>query len=106
MAGDVAGGLQFTHVAGYHAGLIIRNALFKLPVKNRSDIIPWVTYTDPELAHVGLTEADAHKMMGESVKILRWNFAENDPGDVHLPSWIDRRLGRQHEGGCHPRKQR
>ena len=77
-AGDVAGGLQFTHVAGYHAGLIIRNALFKLPVKNRSDIIPWVTYTDPELAHVGLTEADARKAMGESVKILRWNFAEND----------------------------
>lgn len=77
-AGDVAGGLQFTHVAGYHAGLIIRNALFKLPVKNRTDIIPWVTYTDPELSHVGLTEADARKTLGDSVKVLRWNFAEND----------------------------
>jgi pyruvate/2-oxoglutarate dehydrogenase complex dihydrolipoamide dehydrogenase (E3) component len=77
-AGDVAGGLQFTHVAGYHAGLIIRNALFKLPIKNRSDIIPWVTYTDPELAHVGLTEADARKTYGDTVKVLRWNFAEND----------------------------
>jgi pyruvate/2-oxoglutarate dehydrogenase complex dihydrolipoamide dehydrogenase (E3) component len=77
-AGDVAGGLQFTHVAGYHAGLIIRNALFKLPVKNRSDIIPWVTYTDPELAHVGLTEADARKTLGDDVKVLRWHFAEND----------------------------
>ena len=77
-AGDVAGGLQFTHVAGYHAGLIIRNALFKLPVKNRSDIIPWVTYTDPELAHVGSTEAEAKKALGDSAKILRWNFAEND----------------------------
>ena len=77
-AGDVAGGLQFTHVAGYHAGLIIRNALFKLPVKNRTDIIPWVTYTDPELSHVGLTEADARKTPGDSVKVLRWNFAEND----------------------------
>ncbi len=77
-AGDVAGGLQFTHVAGYHAGLIIRNALFKLPVKNRSDIIPWVTYTDPELSHVGLTEADARKTLGEGAKVLRWHFAEND----------------------------
>jgi pyruvate/2-oxoglutarate dehydrogenase complex dihydrolipoamide dehydrogenase (E3) component len=77
-AGDVAGGLQFTHVAGYHAGLIIRNALFKLPVKNRTDIIPWVTYTDPELAQVGYAEADARKTFGASVKILKWSFAEND----------------------------
>ena len=77
-AGDVAGGLQFTHVAGYHAGLIIRNAMFRLPVKNRTDIIPWVTYTDPELAHVGLTEADAKKLHGEQIKVLRWAFKEND----------------------------
>ena len=77
-AGDVAGGLQFTHVAGYHAGLIIRNALFRLPVKNRTDIIPWVTYTDPELAHVGLTEADARKAHGDSIRVLRWHFKEND----------------------------
>ncbi len=77
-AGDVAGGLQFTHVAGYHAGLIIRNALFRLPVKNRTDIIPWVTYTDPELAHVGLNEAEARKLHGEGIKVLRWHFAEND----------------------------
>jgi pyruvate/2-oxoglutarate dehydrogenase complex dihydrolipoamide dehydrogenase (E3) component len=77
-AGDVAGGLQFTHVAGYHAGLIIRNALFRMPVKNRTDIIPWVTYTDPELAHVGLTEADAKKIHGSDLKILRWHFNDND----------------------------
>jgi pyruvate/2-oxoglutarate dehydrogenase complex dihydrolipoamide dehydrogenase (E3) component len=77
-AGDVAGGLQFTHVAGYHAGLIIRNALFRLPVKNRTDIIPWVTYTDPELAHVGLTEKDAIAQHGDSIRVLRWQFHEND----------------------------
>ncbi len=77
-AGDVAGGLQFTHVAGYHAGLIIRNAMFRLPVKNRTDIIPWVTYTDPELAHIGLTETDARKIHGDRVKVLRWHFKEND----------------------------
>jgi pyruvate/2-oxoglutarate dehydrogenase complex dihydrolipoamide dehydrogenase (E3) component len=77
-AGDVAGGLQFTHAAGYHAGLIIRNALFRLPVKNRTDIIPWVTYTDPELAQVGLSEAQARKAHGAEVKVLKWTFAEND----------------------------
>ncbi len=77
-AGDVAGGLQFTHVAGYHAGLIIRNFLFKLPIKNRTDIIPWVTYTDPELAHVGLSDNEAQKAFGASAKTLSWRFAEND----------------------------
>ncbi len=76
--GDVAGGLQFTHVAGYQAGLVIRNALFRLPVKNRTDIIPWVTYTDPELAHVGLTEAAARQEFGGAVKALRWPFHDND----------------------------
>jgi pyruvate/2-oxoglutarate dehydrogenase complex dihydrolipoamide dehydrogenase (E3) component len=77
-AGDVAGGLQFTHIAGYHAGLIIRNALFRLPVKNRTDIIPWVTYTDPELAQVGMTEKDAIQRHGNSIRVLRWPFHEND----------------------------
>ncbi len=77
-AGDVAGGLQFTHVAGYHAGLIIRNALFRLPVKNRTDIIPWVTYTEPEMAHVGLTEHSAKALYGEQVRVLRWHFHDND----------------------------
>jgi pyruvate/2-oxoglutarate dehydrogenase complex dihydrolipoamide dehydrogenase (E3) component len=77
-AGDVAGSLQFTHVAGYHAGLVIRNALFHLPVKARTDIIPWVTYTDPELAHVGLGEAEARKAHGDSIRVLRWHFKEND----------------------------
>lgn len=76
--GDVAGGLQFTHVAGYQAGLVIRNALFRLPVKNRTDIIPHVTYTDPELAHVGHTESSARKEFGEAVKVLRWPFHDND----------------------------
>ena len=76
--GDVAGGLQFTHVAGYHAGLVVKNALFRLPAKNRTDHIPWVTYTDPELAHVGLTAEQAAQKHGDSVKVLKWPFAEND----------------------------
>jgi pyruvate/2-oxoglutarate dehydrogenase complex dihydrolipoamide dehydrogenase (E3) component len=78
VAGDAAAGLQFTHVAGYHAGLIIRSALFRLPVRNRSDIIPRVTYVDPELSHVGLSEAEARKIHGDSISVYRWNFSEND----------------------------
>jgi pyruvate/2-oxoglutarate dehydrogenase complex dihydrolipoamide dehydrogenase (E3) component len=76
--GDVAGGLQFTHVANYHAGLVIRNALFRLPVKASTAHIPWVTYTDPELAHVGLTEAEAAKHTGSALSVLRWPYHDND----------------------------
>lgn len=76
--GDVAGGLQFTHVAGYHAGLIIRSALFGLPVKQRTDHIPWATYTDPELAQVGLTEAQAKEQHGDALEVVRFHFNHND----------------------------
>lgn len=75
--GDVAGGLQFTHVAGYHAGLVLRQLLFRLPARENRTIIPWATYTDPELAHVGLAEADAAKKHAR-IRILRWPYAEND----------------------------
>ncbi|MCU0985408.1 MAG: FAD-dependent oxidoreductase [Acetobacteraceae bacterium] len=75
--GDVAGGPQFTHIAGYHAGLVIRSALFGLPVKADYTALPWVTYTDPELAHVGLTEAEARKA-GHPVTVLSEPLAGND----------------------------
>ncbi len=75
--GDVAGPYQFTHMAAYQAGIIIRNILFKLPAKVDYSAVPWVTYTDPELAHVGITEAAA-KAQGKEVRILKWRFAEND----------------------------
>ena len=75
--GDVASGPQFTHVALYHAGIVVRNALFRLPAKVDYRALPWVTYTDPELAQVGLTEAAA-RAAGNEVRVLRWNFAEND----------------------------
>ena len=77
VAGDAAGGYQFTHVAGYHAGIVIRNALFRLPAKASATAVPWVTYTAPELANVGLTEAEAREAHGE-INLLRWPFAEND----------------------------
>ncbi|HET6161484.1 MAG TPA: FAD-dependent oxidoreductase [Dongiaceae bacterium] len=76
--GDVAGGPQFTHVAGYHAGIVIRNALFRLPAKVDYRSLPWVTYTDPELAHVGLTEEQARAAHGEDITILRWPYRDND----------------------------
>ena len=76
--GDVTGGLQFTHVAGYHAGIVIRNALLRIPAKASHANVPWVTYTDPELAHVGLAEEEARKRHGDAVKILRWKLEEND----------------------------
>jgi len=77
-AGDVAGGLQFTHVAGYHAGVLIRSMLFGLPSKQRTDHIPWATYTDPELAQVGLTEAQAKKKFGDALEVVRFDFHHND----------------------------
>jgi pyruvate/2-oxoglutarate dehydrogenase complex dihydrolipoamide dehydrogenase (E3) component len=76
--GDVAGGLQFTHVAGYHAGLVIRNALFHLPVRNRTDIIARVTFTDPEFTYIGLTEQAAREKFGDGVRVVRSPFYEND----------------------------
>ena len=76
--GDAAGGLQFTHVAGAHAGIVIRQALFGLPAKFATNAVPWVTYTDPELAQVGLTEAEARARYGNALTVLRQDFHHND----------------------------
>ena len=76
--GDVAGGLQFTHVAGYHAGVVIRSILFGLPSKAKTAHIPWATYTDPELAQVGLTEAQAKKKYGPQLEVARFEYHHND----------------------------
>jgi pyruvate/2-oxoglutarate dehydrogenase complex dihydrolipoamide dehydrogenase (E3) component len=76
--GDVAGGLQFTHVANYHAGLVIRSALFRLPVTNRTGHIPRVTFTDPEIAQAGLTEAEARGLYGDAIEVHRFPFTESD----------------------------
>lgn len=75
--GDVAGGLQFTHAANYHAGIVLRNIMFRLRARVRENAVPWVTYTDPELAWVGMGEEAARKAHRE-VRIMRWPFAEND----------------------------
>jgi pyruvate/2-oxoglutarate dehydrogenase complex dihydrolipoamide dehydrogenase (E3) component len=64
-------------MAAHHAGVVIKNALFRLPAKVEDHVVPWVTYTDPELAHVGLTEARA-KERGIAVDAVRWEFEDND----------------------------
>jgi pyruvate/2-oxoglutarate dehydrogenase complex dihydrolipoamide dehydrogenase (E3) component len=76
--GDAAGGLQFTHVAGWHAGVVIRQAMFGLPAKADPRAIPRATYTDPELAQVGLTEAEARAAHGDRLSVVRADFAHND----------------------------
>lgn len=75
--GDVAGGPQFTHAANDHAGIVVRRILFRLPAKASTRALPWVTFTDPELAHVGMQEAQAREKYGK-VNVLRWSFHEND----------------------------
>ena len=76
--GDVNGGPQFTHSANYQASVLIRNILFRLPAKTDYRALPWVTYSDPELAHAGMTEADARQRFGRDVRIARANFVAND----------------------------
>jgi pyruvate/2-oxoglutarate dehydrogenase complex dihydrolipoamide dehydrogenase (E3) component len=75
--GDAAGGLQFTHVASYHARLVLQQILFRLPARERRDIVPRVTFTDPELAQAGLTEREAREMFGR-IDIIRSDFSASD----------------------------
>ena len=75
--GDAAEGYKFTHIAGYQASIAIRNILFRLPAKSDYTAVPWVTYTSPELAQIGLTEAAARQQFGD-IKVLQANFADND----------------------------
>lgn len=78
-AGDVVAGTpRFTHVADYHARLVLRNALFPLTARADYAVVPWVTYTDPELAHVGLTEAEARDRHGSGVRVFRRELGELD----------------------------
>lgn len=76
--GDVAGQGQFTHLAGWHASVFVRRALFKQGTRADSLPLPAVTYTSPEIAQIGLTEAEARDRHGDSVSIARFPFDEND----------------------------
>ena len=74
--GDVIGAQQFTHLAAHHVGIVLRNALFRLPARAGRQALPLVTFTDPELAEVGLRESEVPA--GQAIRILRWPFSEND----------------------------
>ncbi|WP_425073656.1 dihydrolipoyl dehydrogenase family protein [Sagittula sp. S175] len=76
--GDVAGGMQFTHLAGYHAGIVVRSAVLGLPAKAKTAHIPRATYTQPELAQVGLTEAEAREQYGDRLEVARFDFDHSD----------------------------
>ncbi|BBO76372.1 mercuric reductase [Desulfosarcina widdelii] len=78
-AGDVSGGYQFTHAAGYEGGIVVSNAVFRLPRKVHTTWMPWCTYTDPELASIGLNERSAKKA-GIETRIWTEAFADNDRG--------------------------
>lgn len=75
--GDVAGPYRFTHMAEHQAGVVLRNALFRLPVRDHARAVPWCTFTDPELARVGWSERDA-EARGARVEVYRHAFAEVD----------------------------
>jgi pyruvate/2-oxoglutarate dehydrogenase complex dihydrolipoamide dehydrogenase (E3) component len=77
-AGDVTGGYQFTHFAGWQAFQAARNALLPGSNSGLTDLVPWVTFTDPEVAHVGLTEEQARAKFGENVRVCRWEMSRTD----------------------------
>ena len=77
VAGDAAGGLQFTHVAEDHAGVVLRQTLFHLAWKKPATIVPWCTFTDPEMARVGLSETEA-RAQGIAHRVWRFAFDEID----------------------------
>lgn len=76
--GDVIGGYQFTHVASYEAAIVLKNALFFPLTKAKYEVIPWATFTDPELARVGMTEKQARDRYGDDIYVLKQNFADVD----------------------------
>ncbi len=77
LCGDVAGGPQFTHVAGHHARILLRQAIFRMRWAKPSVHVPWCTYTDPELARIGLSESEAVKT-GVAHKVYKFGFEEID----------------------------
>lgn len=79
-AGDVTGHLQFTHTADYEAQVVIQNAFLFYPLTKKTDfrVVPWATFTEPEVGRVGLTEKEAREKFGDNVKVYKVDFAHND----------------------------
>ena len=96
-AGDCTRGYQFTHYAGYQGFMAVRNAFLPFNKKSVLERVPWATFTDPEVAHVGLTEEQAKERPGDKVQAANWPMDQTDrwitEGDspgflkvVHLPN--------------------
>jgi pyruvate/2-oxoglutarate dehydrogenase complex dihydrolipoamide dehydrogenase (E3) component len=96
-AGDVTGGLQFTHVADYMARVVVQNALTPFKTTASYRVVPWVTYTDPEVARVGLTEADA-TARGERVEVFRSDFGDLDRAIVDGATTGFAKIVTRHDG--------
>ncbi len=79
-AGDVTAHFQFTHTADYEAQIVIQNAFVPFPFKKKTDfrVVPWATFTEPEIGRVGMTETEAREKFGGDVKIYKVSFTEND----------------------------
>ncbi len=79
-AGDVTAHFQFTHMADYEAQIVIQNAFVPFPFKKKTDfrVVPWATFTEPEVARVGMIETEAREKFGQAVKVYKVSFAEND----------------------------
>jgi pyruvate/2-oxoglutarate dehydrogenase complex dihydrolipoamide dehydrogenase (E3) component len=77
-AGDCIGGHQFTHYAGWQGAIAVRNALLPLGSNGVRETVPWTIFTDPEVAHAGLTEAQAREGFGDGVEILEWPMTKVD----------------------------
>lgn len=77
-AGDITGGYQFTHYAGWQAFQAVRNVLLPGSASGISNVVPWVTFTDPEVAHVGLTEQEARAKHGDRIQVYRWELGKVD----------------------------
>ena len=76
--GDVVGRFPFTHMAGYEASVVMRNALFPYRQKTDYTVVPWATFTEPEVARVGLTEAEARERYGDKIRVARHSFDRVD----------------------------
>lgn len=93
--GDVVGPYRFSHVAEYQAEIAVPNALIPLPFKRNIDYtnIVWSTFTDPELAHGGLTEEEARRRLGDRINIYRSYYrntdrARTDRADIGVAKFI------------------
>lgn len=79
-AGDVNGKFQFTHMADYEARIVLKNCFLFYPFTTKADysIAPWTTFTEPEVARVGMVEEEARQQFGDSVKVYKTHFSKND----------------------------